>query len=88
MGCRILEEKDGRQAVLYCSTSGWAFGPVFYQTDEMDAGEVAEAFLKWLRKTPNEEKTILGLSKDDPRSYEEGALQRLYSEFLAREVGE
>lgn len=41
MGVRILEsDKDG--AVLYCSVSMWAFGPVF------EDGDKAQAFLDWL----------------------------------------
>jgi len=75
MGCRILAEKHDGRAVLYCSTTGWAFGPVFSSYEE------AERFLTWLRETPNEERTIIGLSKSDPRSYEESVLERLYSKF-------
>jgi hypothetical protein len=77
MGCRILGSKSGGQAVLYCSTTMFTFGPVFGSYQE------AERFLDWLRGTPNEETTILGLSKSDPRSYHEGALERLYSKFRA-----
>lgn len=39
MGVRVLEDRDGGGAVLYCSTSGWAFGPVMTSADE------AEGFL-------------------------------------------
>jgi hypothetical protein len=41
MGCHILEGKEGN-AVFYCSTTGWAFGPLMGNADE------AEAFLKYL----------------------------------------
>ena len=42
MGCRIL---DGREdgAVLYCSTTEWAFGPLFRSSEH------AEDFLAWLK---------------------------------------
>ena len=40
MGCRILSGDDG--AVMYCSTTGWCFGPVF------DTAEAAEDFVKML----------------------------------------
>lgn len=46
MGIRIfIGIGDGweRGAFLYCSTSGWAFGPMFESSDE------AEAFLTWYR---------------------------------------
>ena len=45
MGCRVLDGgADG--AVLYCSTSMTAFGPVF------SSAEHAEDFLKWLPCDP------------------------------------
>jgi hypothetical protein len=42
MGVRILEG-DG-MAVLYCSTSMWAFGPIF------EDGDQPQEFLEWLGK--------------------------------------
>jgi hypothetical protein len=45
MGCRILTARDGH-AVFYCSTTGWAFGPV------MPSEEVAEDFYHWLYVDP------------------------------------
>lgn len=47
MGVRIMtgaNESDG--AVLYCSTSMWAFGPIF------EDAESAQAFLEWLGTDP------------------------------------
>lgn len=45
MGCRIIvgheDGCDGERALLYCSTSEWAFGPVFYSADD------ARAFRAW-----------------------------------------
>lgn len=54
MGVRILSNDETSagnhvsQAALYCSTSDWAFGPVFYGDREHDATERAEAFCRWL----------------------------------------
>jgi len=45
MGVRIIESRDGSMAAIYCSTSMWAFGPVFLG-DDADAD--ARAFLSWL----------------------------------------
>lgn len=45
MGCRIIDGGDDG-AVLYCSTSMIAFGPVFESADH------AEDFLKWLGSDP------------------------------------
>lgn len=73
MGVRILSDEDN--AVLYCSTSDWAFGPVFYCEDEHDAHERAEAFLRWLDK----EKNL------DPRYPHSSQLESLYSEWRAQE---
>lgn len=45
MGVHVLEGKDG-SAVLYCSTTSWAFGPLF------EDGEAADDFLRWLKADP------------------------------------
>jgi hypothetical protein len=42
MGVRIVEDVGADMAVLYCSTSMWAFGPVFEDSEQ------AEDFLDWL----------------------------------------
>ena len=51
MGCRIIEGKEAGTdvpcAVLFCSTSGIAFGPLFDDHDE------AQDFLEWLAKQTN-----------------------------------
>ena len=41
MGVHVLEDKDGLKA-LYCSTTMHAFGPIFYEDDDV------EEFLQWL----------------------------------------
>ena len=41
MGVRILEDRESGEAVIYCSTTEWAFGPVF------PSGGHAQAFLDW-----------------------------------------
>jgi len=46
MGVRILIDKDSGQAVFYCSTTDWAFGPLMRDAD------VAETFLNWLAEDP------------------------------------
>ena len=45
MSVHILEGKDSN-AVFYCSTSGWAFGPL------MGSAEEAEAFLQFVPGDP------------------------------------
>ena len=44
MGVRILQDTKNRQSCLYCSTSGWAFGPVFGDEDE------AAEFIQWYER--------------------------------------
>lgn len=46
MGCRIINDRNQGIACLYCSTSGWAFGPTF--EDEFEAQE----FCDWLNCDP------------------------------------
>jgi hypothetical protein len=45
MSVRILTDEDSGNAVFYCSTSEWAFGPVM-----SEGVEFAERFLKYLGK--------------------------------------
>lgn len=73
MGVRILTDtqSDYPQAVLYCSTSDWAFGPVFSGNGEHDAEERAAAFLRWL--------------PDDPRRLTESELETAYATWRAQE---
>ena len=44
-------DRQHNVAILYCSTSDWAFGPVFSDQDDHDANARAEAFLRWLKDT-------------------------------------
>lgn len=76
MGVRILTDKYDETAVLYCSTSDWAFGPVFYKDDFkiddqkyvcINASTFAETFLKWLGR--------------DPRIIDDISLEEKYHEF-------
>lgn len=66
MSVRILT--DGENAALYCSTSEWAFGPVFSEDGKRDAQQVAERFLRWL--------------PSDAREYLDNALTDAYIRFL------
>jgi hypothetical protein len=63
MGVRIT---NGTEAVLYCSTTGVAFGPVF---EDQDA---AEEFFKWAGETDGR----------DLRLVTETELSRLYCDWL------
>jgi hypothetical protein len=45
MGLRILYDPADDMAVMYCSTSDWAFGPVLYGPD---ANDRCQAFIDWL----------------------------------------
>ncbi len=71
MGVRILNNEADDLAVIYCSTSDVAFGPVFYEDsgDEGDrsASEKAEEFLDWLPV--------------DPRTLSESELAAKYNEW-------
>jgi hypothetical protein len=67
MGVRILDGEDG--AVLYCSTTMWAFGPVFQDDKNHSAGELADEFVAWLNI--------------DARKLTDKELADKYSEFLS-----
>jgi hypothetical protein len=67
MGVRILYDSKHGLAALYCSTSDWAFGPVFSDDDEASASDQAEVFSDWLSK--------------DARSYPDQELERKLAEW-------
>lgn len=68
MGVRTLT--DGDSVVIYCSTSGWAFGPVFH---ELECGCDAESIAKeFCDRAPG----------GDPRSMSDPAMEKLYGELL------
>lgn len=78
MGVRILS--DTRQdymnishACLYCSTSDWAFGPVFYGDDEHDAADRAAAFCRWL-------------DDREPRRMTDVELEQAYADWVRQEA--
>lgn len=79
MGLRFIEGKDA--VVMYDSTSGWAFGPVF---DGDEALDKAEAFVEWF-ETGKATATARSLEIAEPfdgndaRSWTAGALERLYA---------
>lgn len=67
MGVQILFDQKNEIASIYCSTSDWSFGPVFYERDGIAAYQVAEGFLFWLRT--------------DVREFSQGQLESKYAEF-------
>lgn len=72
MGVRIIS--DYKHSVMYCSTTEWAFGPVFRDDEEHDSDERVESFLRWM--------------KDDPRTLSDLVLGARYSEWLAQEAAQ
>jgi len=91
MGVRILHDSNSNQAVLYCSTSDWAFGPVFQESGDHDAQERAEAFCRWLDTAPNwsaydkECGGMLAGRFKDARELTQGGLSAAYSDWLRQE---
>ena len=78
MGCRVINadgKGDSQGAVLYCSTTGWAFGPVF------DDGKQAHAFLDWIGYGHH-----VG-NRFDPRALDEEELEGAYFAFLEETKG-
>ena len=46
MGISIIEDRDNSYKALYCTTTMQAFGPIFYEEDNV------ELFLKWSPEDP------------------------------------
>lgn len=90
MGVRILYAADEQTAVIYCSTTAWAFGPMFRDDHERDGRERAEAFLRWLRAhTPDRSDYNAGGRTfgfgGDPRHLTDEGLERAYTTWLTQE---
>jgi hypothetical protein len=87
MSVHILHDEIANSAVLYCSTSLWAFGPVFSADETHDALDRAHEFLVWIDTLApywSYEKTQIGQRRDVRCLTEEG-MQRAYSDWLAAE---
>lgn len=85
MSVRILYDADRDYAVMYCSTSMWAFGPIFSSEDEGDAQQRAEAFLEWLERLSNfgqYEQSLIGAPRRDARLLTEAGLSAAYADWL------
>lgn len=86
MSLQILS--DGDNAVMFCNTSDWAFGPVFSGDDHRDAQGCALDFIKWLdsRILNFERHELPGLFSSrmrlDARVLTEKGLQDAYSAWL------
>lgn len=90
MAVGILYDIKEDMAVLYDSTSDWAFGPVFYG-DEAD--EKALSFRQWFisgaalnraRELAIHTLPFAWNDGDDPRDYRAEDLERLYGEWRNR----
>lgn len=89
MGCHIVYDQNQNLAVLYCSTSEWAFGPVFSDEGDHDANDRAEAFCRWLGETDTwagYEKEPIQTSRRDPRELTDIGLQAAYHDWLLQEA--
>lgn len=62
---------DDERAIMYCSVTDWAFGPVFFTKNGHDAVDRMELFIDWLPL--------------DPRKYNDNELEQKYHEFLGNE---
>lgn len=69
MGVRTIG--DYKEAAMYCSVNGWAFGPIFDELNGHDARERIDLFIEWL--------------PEDPRKYNDIELHDKYVEFLDKE---
>lgn len=79
MGIHVLSN-DGQDydrstdhAVMYCSTTDWAFGPVFSDDDEHGARERLDSFLRFMGGT-------------DPRRLSDAELEGKYGDWRRQEA--
>ena len=90
MGVHIAHDRDKDVAILYCSTTDWAFGPVFTDEDGHDADERAEAFLRWLATTDRwstyEQEPFSDSRRQDPRRLNDKGLSAAYGDWRAQEA--
>jgi hypothetical protein len=70
MGVRPIVGED--RAAMYCSTTDWAFGPVFYDKGNHGAHERMLSFLRYIKPV-------------DPRKFTDEDLRNLYHQWLAQE---
>jgi hypothetical protein len=77
MGVRVINDTTEGMAVLYCSTSMWAFGPVFHDDGHIDAGAAAHCFLHWWD----------GQGFMDPRTVDDSDLEARHLLWLGAVVG-
>jgi len=73
-GCDSVSE----DAVLFCSTTGVAFGPIINDDGDHDAIDRMEAFLRFMKSDPR-------VLESDARRLSEGDLQNAYSLWLSQE---
>lgn len=79
MGVRTLRGDD--QACMYCSTTDWAFGPVFSDDGNHGAEERIESFLRWFARNGN----TGPLHYSDPRQLTDSELESKYTDWRAQE---
>lgn len=77
MGLRFVIDEQRSKVALYCSTTGYAFGPV------LDSEEEAEAFVDFAEKYARE----LEWEHDDPRSFTPAQLDEVHRRFVELEGG-
>jgi len=98
MGCRILYDRNSGRAALYCSTTEFAFGPVFVDggrdQGDRDGAERAEAFLRWLQTydAPPKDLNVVGTARwarsHDPRDLTDAGLEAAFSLWQMEELSQ
>ena len=86
MAVDIIHDRAAEMAVMYCTTTDRAFGPVFTGPG---CAEDAEDFLYWVRHNPGPVEDRLtpaaalftGCTGTDPRDYTSVGLERLYQRW-------
>jgi hypothetical protein len=89
MGVRILHDEANAMAAFFCSTSDFAFGPVFCNKEGRPASERAEAFNRWLLHRSNWPNKVAGIfGRFDLRVLNDSQMEQAYGEWLVQEAGQ
>ena len=79
MAVEIIHDVRRSTAAIYCTTSDWAFGPVFTGPG---CDQDAQDFLAWIARSPDcSLMNPFGVDGTDARDYTDSGLQRMYGRW-------
>lgn len=86
MAVCILHDTRADMAAIYCSTSDFAFGPVFSSDHGKSSEERAAAFLRWIDANPRPNGISKTFGRFDVRHLNDQEMSLAYSDWLVQEL--